>query len=1279
MSGYACDGSVGKRGRVNMASSSSTYSLPQLTADNFTNWKFRVTVLLEEKGVDSVINAEPKLEGLDEKSLGQFKVKDAKARNTILMCVSDKHIEYVKSCSTAFSMIKNLESIFERKSILSKLFIRKKLLQLKYQDGQDLQEHFSSFDSLIRDLESTGSKLEEEDKVCHLLLTMSRAYDTVITVLETSSAQLSVEFVKSKLLDYELKMKNEVVNTERNNKEDCAFKSNAWHRKCYNCGSTNHLKADCNKPPRKYNNTSTTSQNKKKNFNKAYTTTTDKTFKDNAEISFLALSCETKSEQTINFVLDSGATNNLVTRSVRPYMHSVKQIPEVSITIANGSTISAHECGTLSVKCHSGLNVNISAIIVDGLSHNLLSVPKVTSGGHKVVFTDSSAKILCKEYSITFNMVNKLYSCRFIVVNAEEEKCNISQNEENIWHLRLGHLNRKGLQTLGLNSSREICDSCKKGKSARLPFNRVIRLQSKRIGELLHCDLWGPAPVEGLNGERYYLSILDDFSHFSTIYLLCKKSEAEDHLIGHILKMNSDNKKVSRIRSDCGGEFSSNKFKKFCLDQGISQEFTAGYSPQQNGKAERLNRTIMDKVRSMFIDTDLPKYLWGEAVYCAAYQLNRSPSRAINNQVPVDRYYGRRDLSKLRIFGSKVWYIKIPRSNKLEPRSIEARMVGYSPSGYRLWNPTLNKIIISRDCHFDEGNIKFMDEKKGVDNENKIDGKENEEEEHFMEDKPEGDIEKQESQPTTKDQEQNLDDTNSDVRPKRSGKPPPYLQDYEVYQAFCLLTNQVGPQTYNEAIEDPEWEAAIKKELLSLENLEAWEEVTPTGKEDTVDTKWVFCVKSDGCKKARLVAKGFQQDLDCELYAPVARLSTIRSLISYSLNHNYNVVQLDIPSAFINGKLHNDTYILPPKGYTHSKNCILKLRKALYGLKNASRNWYDTMHSFLVKLNFERSLHDFCLYVKEEIMLVIFVDDILATGPEAHIDEICIELKNEFSAKHLGYLKNYLGLEIKRTGDTVEINQTKMIGTILSKFNMVDCKGVKTPISNQLDISVSQDHVNNVPYREIIGSLMYISLGSRPDITYAVSYLSQFLDKPTIEAWKAAKHVLRYLRETKHLNLCYYKNDCKIEAYSDADWASDKIDRKSVSGGLIMYRGNPVQWFSRKQNSVAQSSTEAEYISAALTTSELISILGIVSTMENKVMKGKLFVDNQGSIQLTKNYENSKRSKHIDIKYHFIKDIVNKGIIDIEYVPTIDNISDILTKPLNFGKFNCLRAMLNLR
>ncbi|RVE41872.1 hypothetical protein evm_013480 [Chilo suppressalis] len=641
------------------------------------------------------------------------------------------------------------------------------------------------------------------------------------------------------------------------------------------------------------------------------------------------------------------------------------------------------------------------------------------------------------------------------------------------------------------------------------------------------------------------------------------------------------------------------------------------------------------------------------------------------------------DLSRLHAFGSKTWAVILPRRSKFEQRGRELRMVGYSNNGYRLWNPMNNQIVESRDVRFDESDVTFKESKdnKKEDTiwteEEKVEETEEISKEVTSHEQDRKENDKKIVEDRTEESVNENETEIEELKKTRSGricKTPTYLRDYEFDEdvvnenesniAYCLMTD---PQTYEEAIEGgKEWQDAIESELNSLKQLDTWEEATlPKGKK-AIDTKWVFRTKQGGKKKARLVAKGFQTENRYNFYSPVARLSTLRMMFCLAVQENLPIKQLDVPTAFLNGHLSEEVYIKPPKGVKINKNKVLKLKRSLYGLKEAPKCWNERFHNFIISQNFESSKYDFCLYTSSKTWILIWVDDIIVMGD---YEPIIIKLRKEFNVKEMGDISEYLGMEISRKEGELAIKQEKLVKKVLSRFGMEGCKGALTPM--EANINLEEEKINDVPYRELIGCLTYISTTTRPDITFAVSFLSKYLDKPTRSIWTAAKRVLRYLKSTSTKGLLYTQgvdDKNKLVAYSDADWASDKADRKRVSGCTIFYSGNLISWFTKKQNTVSLSSAEAEYIAGATTTAEIIYLQGILNTFKCKDVHTYLLIDSQSAIRMIECNENSKRTKHIDIKFHFVKDAFIQKKFRMSYVCTNDNVADIFTKPLNSVK-----------
>lgn len=312
--------------------------------------------------------------------------------------------------------------------------------------------------------------------------------------------------------------------------------------------------------------------------------------------------------------------------------------------------------------------------------------------------------------------------------------------------------------------------------------------------------------------------------------------------------------------------------------------------------------------------------------------------------------------------------------------------------------------------------------------------------------------------------------------------------------------------------------------------------------------------------KARIVVRGFaQNNIDYEnIYSPVAKITTIGTLLSLGNQLSYYFLQLDVKCAFLNGILKSPVYIYYPKGMLPYPGKILKLKKSVYGLKESSRCWNNEINSFLLEIGFVRSENDFCLYFKvsnnERIYLLLYVDDIILAGPSlSSLNEIISKLMNRFEMKNKGQLNHFLGLEIKynREEGILNISQTKYIKTILAKFDMENCKGVKTPIDKRLKLNICPgNNLTNKPFRQLVGCLMYLMVGSLPDICFAMNYFSSLT--ATDESWKHLTRMLRYLKTTMYEGLEYKRIDTlNFICYVDADWGSNLQDRKSVSGFLF--------------------------------------------------------------------------------------------------------------------------------
>lgn len=462
----------------------------------------------------------------------------------------------------------------------------------------------------------------------------------------------------------------------------------------------------------------------------------------------------------------------------------------------------------------------------------------------------------------------------------------------------------------------------------------------------------------------------------------------------------------------------------------------------------------------------------------------------------------------------------------------------------------------------------------------------------------------------------------SQTRTRREIRKPGYLNDYDCESHMAFLTGLPEiPRNYSDvqgSEDEAKWRSAIADEINSLEKNQTWEIVKPVRGIKVISSRWIFKKKPDAVGnstrfKARLVAKGYMQrqglDYD-DTYSPVARLATIRLLMSVSFKFNFKMHHLDVVTAFLHGNLIEDVYMKVPDGFDVEQGNVLKLKKSLYGLKQSPKCWNDRFHTFICKLGFKRSNADYCLYTRvcngSTVYLIIYVDDMIIAGDNnEQISDIKVSLFNEFDMKDLGIVKQFMGLniEIDEKGELLTIDQSQYIDAILKRFGMIDCKPSSTPMMKNLKLTIGNPEQQTVlPYRELLGSLMYLMLGSRPDICFSLSYLSRFQDSATDEHFQHLKKILRYLKGTSSYKLRYNRNDDNIlVGYADADWANDSVDRKSTSGYIFKVFGNVVSWGTKKQGLVTLSTCEAEFVAACAATTEALWIKKIIGDMEIKL------------------------------------------------------------------------------
>jgi len=739
--------------------------------------------------------------------------------------------------------------------------------------------------------------------------------------------------------------------------------------------------------------------------------------------------------------------------------------------------------------------------------------------------------------------------------------------------------------------------------------------------------------------------------------------------------------KLKALRSDNGGEYTSNEFNKYCKDMGIDHKLTVSYSPEQNGVSERKNRTVVEMARCLLLEKKLPQSFWAEAVHTSLYLLNRLPTKAVNEKTPIEAWSGIQPSAKhLKVFGS-ICYSHVPsvKRSKLEPKGELGIFIGYSSQakGYRVFNLQTKSISIRRDVVVDEHAYWNWD-KEQIEKDNAV----------FQNLSPLPEIKSFGSETLEEDEESDGESSlDSPILKTRSLS--------EIYERCNVAISE--PNSYQEASRHEVWIEAMKEEIVMIEKNDTWKLVDKPKNRNVIGVKWVYRTKlnpdSSVCKyKARLVVKGYAQvaGLDYgDTFAPVARHDTIRLLFALAAQSNWKLYHLDVKSAFLNGLLQEEIYVDQPEGFQVAgmEDKVYRLHKALYGLKQAPRAWYSKIDDHLIHCGFKRSENEATLYVKKakggDVFVVsLYVDDLLVTGSnKAMVNQFMQEMETKFEMSDLGEMSYFLGMEIHQATAGIFISQRKYAWDILKRFKMERCKSVPTPLVHNEKISKFErgDKADPTVYRSLIGSLLYLT-ATRPDLMFAASLLSRFMQAPSQVHLGVAKRTLRYIKGTADYGIWFKREEQgQLMGYSDSDWAGSVDDMKSTSGYAFTLGSGMFSWNSKKQEVVAQSSAEAEYIAAAGATNQALWLRKILRDLEqNDIEATVIKVDNKSAISMAKNPVQHGRSKHINVKFHAIRQAEKDGEVQLVHCSSDQQIADIMTKALPKGKFEVLRAKLGV-
>ena len=1023
-------------------------------------------------------------------------------------------------------------------------------------------------------------------------------------------------------------------------------------------------------------------------------------------------------------LVDSGSSTHIITDKSKftIFDETFKPIEHV-IELADGSRQKgiAQGRGDASVKlCDTSGNLQDvllqNALYIPSYKSDIFSVRAATKKGSSVIFTPEYSQLTAKD-GTTFELEDreKLYFLN--KVSTGNKKINSLTLQE--WHILLGHCNvkdilklEKSVKGMHISDKSEFdCETCVLGKMTQYMNRTPDRKAEKRL-ELIHCDIAGPVTPVAREGFRYAMNFIDDYSGATFVYFLKNKSDAVKAL-ETFLADSSPYGEVKILRRDNALEFTSADFNNVLVKNKIKSELSCPYSPHQNGTAERSWRTLFEMARCLLLEAGLPKNLWTYAMKMAAYirkrcynpRLGITPFEGLTGKVP--------NFSNMHTFGTEC-FAYLQNKKKLDPRCEKGIFLGYdshSPA-FLVYFAKENNIKKVRCVTF---NNQFKEkveisEKKDVYHHctPKVDSEEDAVEVEHENAAEVVQPERKHPERKRKTPEVEHESAAEIVqpqrkRPERKRKRPKYLDDFVTDTTsdedivdtvksnihYCYRMSQ--PTTYEEAIQSPEspwWCASMESEVETLKENDTFEETLLPDGRTAIGGRWVYAKKEgpegEEIYKSRYVAKGYSQvkGIDYEeTFSPTAKLTSLRMLTQVAVQLDLIVHQMDAVSAYLNSEIDAEIYVEQPKGFVKTdisgRKIVWKLKKSLYGLKQSGRNWNHMLHKFLIDENFNQSFADPCLYTKfegESIIIILFwVDDIvIAANNLDTLNSVKGKFKNNFKMKDLGVLSNFLGIQFSFTNGNITMSQRKYSLKVLDKFNMSECKPKPIPCDASVNKFIMYDESPELDdptlYRAIVGCLIYLMVATRSDISYVVTKLSQYMTKPTQAHLSLAKHVLRYIKGSLDFCLKFGKSNdiLKLIGYCDSDWGNSD-DRRSITGYCYKLNNNGplISWKSQKQRIVALSSCEAEYISLTSAVQEGNFLSQLYADMTNCDKSTVILnVDNQGAIALAKNPVYHQRSKHIDIRYHYIRLEVQNKNVELIYVPSSDNVADIFTKPV---------------
>ncbi|KAH9521726.1 hypothetical protein DERF_005358 [Dermatophagoides farinae] len=1229
----------------------------------------------------------------------------AKVKNIIRLSISNEDLESIMECNNPKEMISELDRKYRGPGAKSAWELLRDFDTIKFEGS--IQGLFAKLRQLFAAFADKNIKLPSYFMNSKVRALLPAEYDEMCKMVDiynggrSETDYMSDKQFESELLRFEREknLKFSAQNTSlaatiKSNNSSTLLNKKKFNGTCHYCKIKGHIEKFCRK---KMNDSKSGQQNneaKPSNENKLASLSAVVKISDidchmNQLSSNVSSSLSLVSVSSVKFLADCGASNHIV--NDRSLLSNIRKTSHQIITMSG--VVNGPEQGDMKCQLFNGKSwvpmVIRDVYYVAGQPFNLIAIGKIcrrenvrsVTNNDGITIYHKEVPILIGEWSTEYLNIIELRIR--IDVSSSKNIVNVAVNSMAKWHERFGHFSTNTIGKMfkqklvdgipnSLNNDIDYCTPCKIGKLTDISHH--IESDNPHIlpGSKLHLDIGGYTDVS-IHGNRYFLLAVDHRSRFVKVAFMKSRDQTLDKFkcIVNEIKLETGNN-VLCIRTDMGTEFRSELFQNYLSGHGIIHEKASVNTPQQNGRCERAMRTLMDHAISMLLSTDLPRFLWDEAVNCSAYLMNLVLNS--RNEIPYEKYFGiKPDVSNLRIFGSEGQALNKNRNNKFDAKSKFVRMIGYEGQTiYRVYVSGARRVELCSSVDFDE-KPKCVVQPIGFDvNKSTINNCESESNTviSFVDSRD--------------DDVPNQPDSNFRGPGRPIGaKNRLFQQSEERLQSLRVLPGRsiVGvcvaryePSTFNEAInsdESEKWREAMDKEYNQLIKHQTWQLVDKPDNEPIITVKWIFTIKDDGRYKARLVARGFEQYSDSlDIYAPVAQMDVIRLFFSLVASWDMDLIQFDCSNAFLNGDIYETVYIDQPLGYDDKTGRVCLLKKGLYGLRQSPRSWNRKFDEAIISLGFRSSTFDPCLYFikkdNEFTMLCLYVDDaLLASNIPGKVKSLFEEIGQIFEIRSVDSCK-YLGINYTRNhlSKTIMLYQYDYLIGKLKMFNMADSRKVDTPLAAGIDPYQQSSSNMAYPYRQAIGALLYLSCKTRPDIAFCVSLLARFADKTTDIHVKMLKRVWRYLSGTRHYGIILGGDNLKCVAYSDADLAGEKENNRTTTGHIVLY-GGPIIWKTKLQKCVIDNTAEAEFISVSVCSKDVRFVLNVLENLEILIDKPVINCDNQAAVKQLLAENISLKLRHINIKFLMVRDLIQRGLMSIQWISSDAQLADVLTKPLS--------------